>query len=270
MILFKNLIREVIKNGVEVKNDRTGTGMMVGPPSQYQFDLGLNQDGSYKLPLVTVKKTNFKAILAEFLWFISGSTNVNNLPEKYQFMWKPWADETGNIGPLYGLQWKMQLQNVIDNINNDPLSRAHVMTNWNPDSHIYAYNGYRDSKYLVPCHGVYVQFHAFADGLLSIQVTHRSTDVLIGGPYNIVTYALLLYLVCHATNRRPNMMYMNFSTPHIYLNQLEYVPEILNRFPLSMPSLKIQHRNNIKHYSMEDFNVLNYNHHGKMNIPVSI
>jgi thymidylate synthase len=202
---FKNLIARILNEGDE-HSDRTGTGTL----SVFNHSITLNVSENF--PMLTLKQVYFSGVVDELLWFISGSTNVNDLPKRTQKWWRPWAEENGALGPTYGKQYKDQLDNLIEGLKTNPNSRRHVMTMWNGV----------DVKNcnLPPCHGTVIQFYV-KDNKLSLSTYQRSCDTLIGYPVNVASYSLLLYMIAHICGYEPYKLHYTTGDTHIYLDHLE-------------------------------------------------
>ena len=249
---YLDLLDHVLKNGV-TKEDRTGTGTKSVFGYQMRFDL---DDG---FPLLTTKKLHLKSILYELLWFLQGSTNVKYLQDNGVRIWNEWADEDGELGPIYGYQWRSwpdykggnidQITKVIDSIKSNPNSRRHIVSAWNV--------GALDDMNLPPCH-ILFQFYV-ADGKLSCQLYQRSADIFLGVPFNIASYAILLKMVAQVTGLKPGTFVHTLGDAHIYLNHIEQVKLQLSRRPHKLPELKINESvNSIFDFKYEDFQLENY------------
>lgn len=249
---YLELLDHVLKNGTE-KSDRTGTGTISVFGYQMRFNLS---DG---FPLLTTKKLHLKSILHELLWFISGDTNIRYLNENGVRIWNEWADENGNLGPVYGYQWRSwpteggrkidQLQNVISSIKKSPDSRRHIVSAWNV--------GELDKMALPPCH-IMFQFYV-ADGRLSCQLYQRSADIFLGVPFNIASYAILTHMVAQVTGLRPGDFVHTLGDAHIYLNHLEQVKLQLSREPFKLPQMVVNPDvNDILKFRYEDFELTGY------------
>jgi thymidylate synthase len=229
---YLDLLDHVLKTGVN-KTDRTGTGTISVFGYQMRFDLERG------FPLLTTKKLHFKSIIHELLWFISGDTNTRYLNENGVRIWNEWADKDGNLGPVYGYQWRSwpagdgrkidQLENVISSIKLTPDSRRHVVSAWNV--------GELDKMALPPCH-ILFQFYV-AEGKLSCQLYQRSADIFIGVPFNIASYALLTLMVAQVTELKPGDFVHTLGDAHIYLNHIDQVRLQLTRQPYKLPEMKI-------------------------------
>jgi thymidylate synthase len=238
MIQYLNLLRRIRDKGV-VKGDRTGTGTISIFGYQMRFDL---REG---FPILTTKKVNFKAVVHELLWMLRGETNIRSLQEAGVHIWDEWADDNGDLGPVYGKQWRSwafpdvwhpdgvdfidQIANVVESIKNNPESRRHIVTAWNPAE--------VEEMALPPCHLLF-QFYV-VDGNLSCHMYQRSADVFLGVPFNIASYALLTHLVARECGLEPREFIHSFGDVHIYLNHEDQVSEQLTRSPRRLPSLDI-------------------------------
>ncbi len=249
---YLDLLDHVLKNGVR-KNDRTGTGTISVFGYQMRFNLG---EG---FPLLTTKKLHFKSIVHELLWFISGDTNIRYLNEKGVRIWNEWADENGDLGPIYGYQWRSwntadgrridQLMNVIESIRCNPDSRRHIVSAWNV--------GDLDRMALPPCH-VLFQFYV-AEGKLSCQLYQRSCDIFLGVPFNIASYSLLTMMIAQVTGLKPGEFIHTLGDAHIYVNHIEQVKLQLTRQPYPLPQIRINPGvKDITRFRYEDFELVNY------------
>jgi len=252
---YLDLLDHVLQNGT-VKEDRTGTGTKSVFGYQMRFNL---EDG---FPLLTTKKLHTKSIIHELLWFLKGETNVKYLQDNGVRIWNEWADENGDLGPVYGSQWRSwinakgetidQITQVIDSIKNNPDSRRHIVNSWNV--------GEIDNMALPPCH-ILFQFYV-ANGKLSCQLYQRSADIFLGVPFNIASYAMLLSMVAQVTGLKPGEFVHTLGDAHIYLNHIEQVKEQLSRTPYSLPQLEINKEvKSIFDFTFEDFKIKNYNSH---------
>ena len=252
---YLDLLDHVLQNGT-VKEDRTGTGTKSVFGYQMRFNL---EDG---FPLLTTKKLHTKSIIHELLWFLKGETNIKYLQDNGVRIWNEWADENGDLGPVYGSQWRSwinakgetidQISQVIDSIKNNPDSRRHIVNAWNV--------GEIDNMALPPCH-ILFQFYV-ANGKLSCQLYQRSADIFLGVPFNIASYAMLLSMVAQVTGLKPGEFVHTLGDAHIYLNHIEQVKEQLSRTPYSLPQLEINKEvKSIFDFTFEDFKIKNYNSH---------
>ena len=252
---YLDLLRYVMDNGV-MKSDRTGTGTKSVFGYQMRFNLS---DG---FPLLTTKKLHLKSIIYELLWFIKGDTNVKYLQDNGVRIWNEWADADGNLGPIYGKQWRAwrdynggtidQLSEAVETIRTNPDSRRIIVSAWNvadlPEMH------------LPPCHAFY-QFYV-ADGRLSLQLYQRSADIFLGVPFNIASYALLLMMVAQVTGLKAGDFVHTLGDAHIYTNHFEQVREQLSREPRQLPTMRINPEvKSLFDFKYEDFTLENYNPH---------
>ena len=259
---YLDLLDLVLEKGVE-KTDRTGTGTksIFGP--QLRFDLA---DG---FPILTTKKLHLKSIIHELLWFLTGDTNIAYLKDNSVRIWNDWADNNGDLGPVYGAQWRNwnndgidQIQNVIDQIKTNPDSRRLIVAAWNPsvlpDTSIsFAQNVANGKAALPPCHA-WFQFYV-ADGKLSCQLYQRSADIFLGVPFNIASYALFTMMVAQVTGLAPGEFVHTFGDAHIYSNHLDQVNLQLSRKPKRLPVMEINPMvKNIFDFKFDDFNLTNY------------
>ncbi len=261
---YLNLLDHVLKNGIK-KEDRTGTGTISSFGYQMRFDLA---DG---FPVLTTKKLHLKSIIHELLWFLKGSTNVKYLQQNGVRIWNEWADDDGELGPIYGYQWRSwpdykggnidQISQVIDSIKNNPNSRRHIVSAWNV--------GAIDDMNLPPCH-ILFQFYV-ADGKLSCQLYQRSADIFLGVPFNIASYALLLHMVAQVTGLKPGTFVHTLGDAHIYLNHIEQVKLQLTREPMKLAEMKLN--KNIKSifdFSFDDFTLEGYESHPHIKGAISV
>ncbi|TVP83760.1 MAG: thymidylate synthase [Alkalicoccus sp.] len=261
---YHDLCRHILDNGT-AKGDRTGTGTVSTFGWQMRFDL---QKG---FPLVTTKKMAVKAMIHELLWFIQGDTNVQYLQENGVRIWNEWADENGDLGPVYGRQWRSwptpsgetidQLRQVIDEIKENPNSRRLIVNSWNV--------GELEEMALAPCHCLF-QFYV-ADGKLSCQLYQRSADVFLGVPFNIGSYALLTMMVAQECGLEPGEFIHTFGDVHIYNNHIEQVKLQLTREPYPLPVMKLNPDvKRIEDFRFEDFELTGYEHHPAIKGKVSV
>jgi len=261
---YLELLDHVLKSGTR-KSDRTGTGTISVFGYQMRFNL---EDG---FPLMTTKKLHLKSILHELLWFISGDTNIKYLKDNGVKIWDEWADKDGNLGPVYGYQWRSwptddgrkidQLANVIRSIKESPDSRRHIVNAWNV--------GEIDKMALPPCH-ILFQFYV-ADGKLSCQLYQRSCDIFLGVPFNIASYALLTLMAAQATALRPGEFIHTLGDAHIYLNHIEQVKLQLTREPLRLPKMTINSSvTDITKFRYEDFTLSDYYAHPNIKGDISV
>ena len=261
---YLQLCEHILNNGTK-KEDRTGTGTISTFGYQMRFNL---QEG---FPLVTTKKLHVKSIIHELLWFISGDTNVKYLQDNGVRIWNEWADENGDLGPVYGYQWRSwptgngehidQLSNVIDQIKNNPDSRRLIVNAWNV-AHV-------DSMALPPCHTMF-QFYV-AEGKLSCQLYQRSADVFLGVPFNIASYALLTMMIAQVCDLEPGEFIHTLGDAHIYTNHLEQVQTQLTRDPKPLPKMLINKEiKSIYDFKYEDFTLVDYEAHPHIKGVVSV
>jgi thymidylate synthase len=261
---YLDLCKHVLENGTK-KEDRTGTGTISTFGYQMRFNL---QEG---FPLVTTKKVHTKSIIHELLWFLSGDTNIKYLTDNGVRIWNEWADEEGNLGPVYGYQWRSwptssgetidQITNLIEQIKNNPDSRRLIVSAWNVE-HI-------DNMALPPCH-CFFQFYV-ADGKLSCQLYQRSADVFLGVPFNIASYALLTMMVAQVCDLEVGEFVHTFGDVHIYTNHLEQVDLQLTRDPKPLPTMKINPDvKSIFDFKFEDFTLEDYDAHPHIKGVVSV
>ena len=271
---YLDLLDLVLDKGVE-KTDRTGTGTKSIFGAQLRFNL---EDG---FPMVTTKKLHLKSIIYELLWFLTGDTNINYLKENGVRIWNDWADENGDLGPVYGAQWRNwnndgidQIQEVIEQIKTNPDSRRHIVAAWNPsvlpDTSIsFSDNVAKGKAALPPCHA-WFQFYV-ADGKLSCQLYQPSADIFLGVPFNIASYALLNLMVAQITNLKPGEFVHTFGDAHIYLNHMDQVNLQLSRKPKKLPIMEINPLvKNIFDFKFEDFEIVDYDPHPGIKGEISV
>ena len=261
---YLELLNHVMTHGAE-KGDRTGTGTVSIFGYQMRFDL---QNG---FPLLTTKKLHLKSIIYELLWFLRGETNVGYLHKNGVTIWDEWADEYGELGPVYGSQWRSwraadgktidQISQLIEQIKENPLSRRHIVSAWNV--------GELEKMALPPCH-TFFQFYV-AQNKLSCQLYQRSADVFLGVPFNIASYALLLQMVAHITGYKVGEFVHTFGDVHLYNNHIEQAKEQLSRTPYSLPIMHINPDvQSIFDFVYEDFELINYQCHEHISAPVAV
>ena len=271
---YHQLLKDVLDNGVK-KTDRTGTGTfsLFGP--QLRFNM---EDG---FPLLTTKKLHLKSIIYELLWFLQGGTNVDYLNENGVRIWNEWADENGDLGPIYGAQWRNwngdnidQISNVINQIKNNPDSRRLLVAAWNPSvlpqsGMSFSENVAAGNAALPPCHA-WFQFYV-AEGKLSLQMYQRSADIFLGVPFNIASYALLLMMVAQVTDLDAGEFVLTFGDAHIYLNHLEQVELQLSRETRALPKMILNPEvKNIFDFTFDDFELTNYDPHPHIKGQISV
>ena len=261
---YLDLLREVLESGAR-KSDRTGTGTLSVFGRQLRFGL------AESFPLLTTKKLHVKSILYELLWFLRGDTNVKWLQERGVTIWDEWADENGDLGPVYGYQWRHwrtpgggeidQIQQVIESLKKKPDSRRHIVTAWNPAD--------VDSMALPPCHALF-QFYV-ANGRLSCQMYQRSADLFLGVPFNIASYALLTLMVAQVTKLVPGEFVLTLGDAHLYLNHLEQAREQLARQPRPFPRMKLNPQvRELFDFKYEDFTLEAYDPHPAIKAPIAV
>lgn len=262
---YHDLLKHVLEHGI-AKEDRTGTGTRSVFGYQMRFDLN---EG---FPLVTTKKLHLKSIIYELLWFLKGDTNINYLQENGVRIWNEWADKNGDLGPVYGHQWRNwnsegidQIKDAIQTIKSNPDSRRIIVTAWNPSvmpdtSKSFVENVANGKAALPPCHAFF-QFYV-ADGKLSCQLYQRSADIFLGVPFNIASYALLTMMVAQVCNLQLGDFIHTFGDVHIYSNHMEQVELQLSRTPKPLPQMKINpEKKDILDFEFEDFTLENYDPH---------
>jgi thymidylate synthase len=261
---YHQLLQHIIKNGAE-KEDRTGTGTKSCFGYQMRFDL---QKG---FPMVTSKKLHLKSIIHELLWFLKGDTNIQYLKENGVRIWDEWADEQGNLGPVYGKQWRSwqgvdgkvtdQISDVIHQIKTNPDSRRMIVNAWNV--------GELPQMALMPCHALF-QFYV-ADGKLSCQLYQRSADVFLGVPFNIASYALLTLMIAQVCDLQPGEFIHSFGDVHLYNNHIEQADLQLSRSLFPLPTMKLNPEvKGIFDFTFEDFTLENYESHPAIKAPVAV
>lgn len=261
---YLKLGKQILDQGAK-KTDRTGTGTLSIFGAQLRFNL---QDG---FPLLTTKKLHLRSIIYELLWFLKGDTNVKYLKDNGVTIWDEWADEQGELGPVYGHQWRSwptpdgrsidQISQVIQQIKQKPDSRRHIVTAWNPAE--------VDKMALPPCHAMF-QFYV-ADGKLSCQLYQRSADYFLGVPFNIASYALLTYMFAQQCDLQPGDFVWTGGDVHLYSNHLEQMQLQLTREPFALPQLHIKRKPaDIFSYQFEDFEIQNYQAHPSIKAPIAV
>ena len=261
---YLDLMQDILENGAK-KGDRTGTGTLSVFGRQMRFDL------SEGFPLVTTKKLHIRSIIYELLWFLNGDTNIKYLKDHGVSIWDEWADENGDLGPVYGYQWRSwpapdgkkidQISKVVEQIKTRPDSRRHMVTAWNPAD--------VDNMALPPCHALF-QFYV-AEGKLSCQLYQRSADFFLGVPFNIASYALLTIMMAEQCNLEPGDFVWTGGDVHLYSNHIDQAKLQLSRSPKPLPQLKIRRKPaTIFDYKYEDFEVINYDPHPGIKAPVAV
>jgi thymidylate synthase len=261
---YLSLLRHVLDHGTP-KSDRTGTGTLSVFGHQLRVDL---ENG---FPLLTTKKVHLRSIIIELLWFLRGETNVRFLRENKVTIWDEWADANGELGPVYGFQWRSwpapdgrhidQIARVIDDIRRNPDSRRHVVSAWNVAD--------LDRMALQPCHALF-QFYV-ANGRLSCQMYQRSADVFLGVPFNIASYALLTMMVAQVCDLKPGEFILTFGDVHLYANHLEQARQQLEREPRPLPSMTINPAvRSIDDFELSDFTLENYDPHPAIKAPIAV
>ncbi len=261
---YLDLMRHVKMHGVR-KEDRTGTGTISVFGYQMRFDI------SEKFPLLTTKKLHLKSIIHELLWFLQGETNIRYLKDNGVSIWDEWADKNGDLGPVYGAQWRSwhtadgrtidQISQVIEQIKTDPDSRRLIVSAWNV--------GELDKMALMPCHAFF-QFYV-ADGKLSCQLYQRSADIFLGVPFNIASYSLLLMMMAQVTGLNAGEFVHTFGDAHLYLNHMDQVEEQLSREPLPLPRMRINPGvRDIFSFSFDDFELVDYQSHPAIKAPIAV
>ena len=259
---YLDLLKKVKESG-KPKGDRTGTGTLSIFGHQMRFDL------QNSFPLLTTKKIHFKSVAYELLWFLKGETNIKYLKDNGVSIWDEWADENGDLGPVYGKQWRDwkgansfhdQISNVIDQIKNNPNSRRHIVSAWNVAE--------IPNMALAPCH-ILFQFYV-QEGKLSCQLYQRSADIFLGVPFNIASYALLTHMIANVCDLEVGDFVHTLGDAHLYNNHLTQADEQLSRTPLQPPQIKVTKKNSINDYVFEDFELIDYKHHPHIPAPVAI
>jgi len=261
---YLDLMRHVRNHGT-YKDDRTGTGTYSIFGHQMRFDL---QAG---FPLVTTKKVVMRLVTHELLWFLKGSTNIQYLLDHNVHIWDEWADEQGNLGPVYGAQWRSwptpdggsidQIERVVRSIRENPDSRRHIVSAWNVAE--------VDTMALPPCHTLF-QFYV-ANGTLSCQLYQRSADIFLGVPFNIASYALLTLMVAQVCDLAPGEFIHTFGDAHLYANHLEQADEQLSRLPRPLPTMKLNPAvKDIFGFTIDDFELVGYEPHGTIKAPIAV
>ena len=257
------LLADILETGVK-REDRTGVGTLGVFGRQMRFDLAKG------FPLLTTKKLHRKSIILELLWFLRGDTNVRWLQERGVSIWDEWADADGELGPVYGKQWRSwaapdgrvidQIANVVQGLKTNPSSRRHIVSAWNPAD--------VDDMALPPCHCLFQFF--VAEGRLSCQLYQRSADVFLGVPFNIASYALLTLMVAKVTGLEPGEFVHTFGDAHLYLNHLDQARLQLTREPLPLPVMQIADKSDLFSFDYEDFKLEGYKPHPAISAPIAV
>ena len=260
---YEDLLRDVLATGT-AKSDRTGTGTLSTFGRQIRYDL------SQGFPLLTTKKVHARSIVGELLWFLRGDTNVRWLQDRGITIWDEWADADGELGPVYGYQWRSwpapdgrhidQIANVIESIKTHPDSRRHIVSAWNP--------ALIDEMALPPCHAMF-QFYV-ADGKLSCQLYQRSADLFLGVPFNIASYALLTHMIAAQAHLEVGDFVWTGGDCHIYSNHVDQVALQLSRAPYPYPTLQLAKRDSLLDYDIDDVAFDNYVHHPGIKAPIAV
>lgn len=261
---YLDLMQDILNNGA-TKSDRTGTGTLSVFGRQLRFDLSLG------FPVVTTKRLHLKSIIYELLWFLNGDTNVKYLNDHGVTIWNEWADKDGELGPVYGSQWRSwptpdgrhidQVTKVLEQIKSNPDSRRHMVTAWNPAE--------VDKMALPPCHALF-QFYV-SEGKLSCQLYQRSADYFLGVPFNIASYALLTLMVAQQCDLEPGEFVWTGGDVHLYLNHMDQVNLQLSRKPFDLPTLRINRKPpTLFEYQFEDFELINYQYHPPIKAPIAV
>ena len=261
---YLDLMQDILDNGTQ-RGDRTGTGTLSVFGRQMRFDL------SEGFPILTTKKLHLRSIIYELLWFLNGDTNIRYLKENGVSIWDEWADENGDLGPVYGHQWRSwpapdgstidQIAILLRDLKDRPHSRRHIVSAWNVAE--------VNNMALPPCHSLF-QFYV-ADGRLSCQLYQRSADVFLGVPFNIMSYALLVHMIAQQVDLEPGDFVHTFGDAHLYLNHLDQAREQLQRTPGNLPSLELQRKpESLFDYRFEDFKITGYDPQPHIAAPISV
>lgn len=263
---YLQLLRDLLEKG-EKREDRTGTGTLSLFGYQLRFDL------SQGFPLLTTKKVHLKSVIHELLWFLQGDTNIEYLRQNKVSIWDEWADKDGNLGPVYGYQWRHwgakekqggidQISKLIENIKKNPYSRRHLVSAWNVSD--------VDQMALPPCHALF-QFYVHADRRLSCELYQRSADAFLGVPFNIASYALLTLMIAQVTDLRPGDFVHSFGDLHLYLNHQDQAREQLTREVRPFPKMKLNPQvRSIFEFKYEDFELVDYDPHPVIKAPIAV
>ncbi len=277
MKVYLNLLQDILDKGSR-KSDRTGTGTISLFGYQMRFDLAAG------FPAVTTKKLHLRSIIHELLWFLRGDTNIAYLQEHGVTIWDEWANDDGELGPVYGAQWRNwvtadgrhidQMAQLLQNIRENPHSRRHIISAWNPgllpdESRSPRENAREGLQALPPCHAMF-QFHV-SNGRLSCQLYQRSADVFLGVPFNIASYALLTHMIAQVTDLEPGDFILTLGDAHIYLNHLEQVKLQLSREPFPLPRMHLNAQKcDLFDFTFEDFELSDYQCHPGIAAPISV
>ncbi len=264
MKAYLELLNHIIDTGVR-REDRTGTGTIGCFGYQMRFDL------SEGFPVLTTKKLHLKSIIHELLWFLNGDTNIKYLKDNGVRIWDDWADENGDLGPVYGYQWRSwpnpdgsstdQIEKLVDQIKKNPYSRRHVVSAWNPS--------FIDEMALPPCHCLF-QFHV-SEGKLNCQLYQRSADTFLGVPFNIASYSLLTMMIAQVCDLEPGEFVHSFGDVHLYTNHLDQAKEQLKRTPGTLPQMKINPKvKNLLDFTYEDFELVDYVAEPNIKAPIAV
>ncbi|MDO5746875.1 MAG: thymidylate synthase [Actinomycetaceae bacterium] len=260
---YEDLLHQVMTQG-SVKGDRTGTG------TRSLFGRQLRYDLSTCFPLITTKRVFLRGVMAELMWFLSGSSNIGPLLDQNVHIWDAWADEKGELGPVYGVQWRSwptpngehvdQITQLMDTIRSDPDSRRQLVSAWNVSE--------LDNMALAPCHLLFQTY--VADGRLSLQVYQRSCDLFLGVPFNLASYALLTHMLAQQTGLQVGDLVWTGGDCHIYNNHVEQVTTQLSRQAYPMPTIELRKADSLFDYTFDDITVLNYQHHPTIKAPIAV
>ena len=260
---YLDLLADILENGVQ-RGDRTGTGTLGVFGRQIRFDLARG------FPLLTTKKLHLRSIIVELLWFLKGDTNIAYLKDHGVSIWDEWADANGDLGPVYGKQWRSwtapdgrvidQISAVVKSLKDNPNSRRHIVSAWNPAD--------VDDMALPPCHCLFQFF--VAEGRLSCQLYQRSADVFLGVPFNIASYALLTMLMAQATGLEPGEFVHSFGDAHLYINHIDQAREQLSRQPLPFPTMDLADKTDLFAFELADFQIHNYQAHPAIKAPIAV
>lgn len=261
---YLDLMDHVRRNGVR-RSDRTGVGTL----SVFGYQMRFNLANGF--PVVTTKKLHLRSIIIELLWFLQGATNIEYLHKNRVTIWDEWADDKGDLGPIYGYQWRSwprsdgrtidQISQLVDSLISNPNSRRHIVSAWNVSD--------IEQMALPPCHCLF-QFYV-ANGRLSCQLYQRSADIFLGVPFNIASYSLLTMMVAQVTGHEPGEFIHTFGDAHLYINHLEQAERQLTREPFQLPEMKINPNvQSIFDFALDDFELVNYQHHAAISAPIAV